>query len=71
MEEETESLSEKRRNSFEDIDRLRNTDGIAWYEDDDVREAVGRLKKDLSGFGEYHGVEVLRIIDEIFGDKLV
>ena len=58
------NLSKKIRNSIHldfDVDIIKVQD---------VKEFIKQLKMNLAGFGEYHGVEVFKIIDKLSGDKL-
>jgi len=71
MKKEFESLSEKRIFSIGTMDKWR-------YREEDVKEAVKRLKEDLEEYFVNHEdtlnynilIQLCRIIDKRFGDKL-
>ena len=65
-----ESLSDKEKSSFSDIDELRNNDNINFYHEEDVKKFIRTLREKFHGvFQEYPGL--LRDFKNFAGDRLI
>ena len=55
-----ESLSDKEKSSFSDIDELRNNDNINFYHEEDVKKFIKDLKEIITDNGNTFGACTLR-----------
>ena len=63
------TLSDKKKSTFEDIEYLRNNDNVNFYYDDDVKQFIKDLKKELNCSNSVIGV--YETINELAGEDLI